>query len=170
MTQKCIDFNYCIWFVPENTEFLKKFTNGFIPHMTIFSKLDYHVASSKFNELREIIHSINVERDSDLTVSIDTFSESSLTDIKYNNISTNFFVAFYYKLKILNTALKNEYWYPDNPHISFKYFYQSLDTINLENEFYSSRIPQYFKLVNLCLVKCIGNFQEWEIIRSFKTE
>ena len=54
MTKKLIDFNYCIWFVPENTEFLKKFTNGFIPHMTIFSKLDYHVAFSKFNELKKI--------------------------------------------------------------------------------------------------------------------
>ena len=170
MTQKYIDFNYCIWFVPENTEFLKKFTNGFIPHMTIFSKLDYHVAYSKFNELKENIYSINVERNSELTISIDTNSESLLTNIKCNNITTNFFIAFYYSLKILNTNLKKIYWYPDNPHISFKYFYQPLDTINLDKETCSLQIPQYFKLTNVCLVKCIGHYKEWEIITSFNTE
>ena len=89
------DFGYCVWFIPENGPW-HRFTNGFIPHVTIKHSLTYSDA------LR-------------LYLAIDPKTIEVQLDSARVSVEKDFW-ALFYNLKPIENKPD---WYPKDPHISF---------------------------------------------------
>jgi len=134
------DFNYCIWLTPHDTnDEWYSYTNGFEPHITIFSGLKEHEVSDKLASIR----------DYDLQVSLeDAFIHSSEKGFHalYCNINTD--------------GDDRPGWWPSNAHVSFIYKYD--DITNEEMDALAHKIKKTnTRFSNLKIKKCTGHFLQW---------
>ena len=134
------DFNYCIWFIPENNEW-HDLTNGFIPHMTIKHSLSY---SDAFR-LYKIINTKPIEIELD---NPEIHEE-------------NGFFAYYYNLKSINNK---SLWWPKDQHISFIYKYNEPITLVEQQNIKKNIVNYKGKLTKIALVNCNGHFINWKIL------
>ena len=135
------NFNYCIWFLPEKNHEWYNYTNGFKPHMTIKSNLKKKDLI-KFNNIIKLKYKIKVKLIGNLY-----------------QTNTKYFYALQYNIEILDKDIPK--WWPDNPHISFKYNYN----IPYTNE-EIKEIDDSIKIKNgyldlITVYKCIGDFSTW---------
>ena len=104
------DFGYCVWLISENNSWYK-FTNGFIPHITIKHSLSYSNALRLYLAIKP----------KDINVELDTPEVSVEKD----------FWSLFYKLKPLENKPD---WYPEKSHISFVYNYgKPITSIHVDN-------------------------------------
>jgi len=138
-----MNFKYCIWLIPNKTHIWYNYTNGFIPHLTIKSKMNYKDAQKLYNFLN--IEPLKIKLCHDIIYSIEKK-----------------FHALYFPVKLL--GVKPEWW-PNNPHISFRYQYnKSFNQCEIEN---LKKLVSVFdgELVEIKLVKCSGHFKNWIILK-----
>jgi len=136
------NFKYCIWFTPQLNHPWYNYTQSFLPHMTIKSKLD----ETNLNKYKNILY---------FNKQIEIKLVGKLYQDKIND-----FYALQYDVEVLN---KNEIpdWWPDNPHISFRYRYNIPHT-EKEIEDISKIIEIKTGLLDCIQVyKCSGHFREW---------
>jgi hypothetical protein len=138
-----MNFGVCLWALPENNHEWYNYTNNFLPHISIKTKLNLKQGIDFYNSIN--IDELNVEIYGDLVYSIE-----------------NNFHALYFPVKILGNI---PYWLPNNSHISFRYKY--------DNEFTESEISKIknmikvknAKLTNLRLVDCREHYKTWYFIK-----
>ena len=99
-----MNFKYCIWLTPHETDDeWYSYTNGFEPHVTIFSHLDEHEVSDKL----KLIHNC------DLTVQL-------VGELIYTALHG--FNVLYHNINISEMLD----WWPNNAHVSFYYKYADI--------------------------------------------
>lgn len=135
------DFGYCIWFISENSSWYK-FTNGFIPHITIKHSLSY-------SDALRLYLAINPK---DINVELDNPEVSVEED----------FWALYYKLKPLENKPD---WYPNKAHISFIYNYNSPITSIHVNHLKQYLTPYNETFTKIALVYCKGHYKKWKMLQ-----
>ena len=132
------NFKYCIWFLPENSSIFYRYTNGFLPHMTIKSNMSFSYAKILYDKIQPI----NL-------------------DLEFKTIQTSVeddFCALYAGIK-----KKDIWWWPKNAHISFQYRYNNpytkQDMIQLQNKLIGKT---RFKCNQILLVRCDSYFTTWK--------
>ncbi len=135
-----MDFQYCIHFIPEEKSEFHKYTNGFIPHLSIMTKLTEKEAKYHFNKLCNI-QPIEIILD-DKPIYNDLFSLYSI----------------YYSVKFKE---KTPHWCPENPHISFLYSYKPIKKQEIETLTNKIKIKKCI-LNKLKIVKCNGHYLTWK--------
>ena len=132
------DFKYCIWLtlLDTNDEWYS-YTNGFEPHITIFSCLDKQEVSDKLKLIQE--RELNVSLTGDLIY----FSDKN-------------FNSLYYKV----TITEKLDWWPSNAHVSFYYKYD--DITQEEINILTNKIKKtQTKFAKIKVKKCSGHFLQW---------
>tara|TARA_Y100000389_G_scaffold187806_1_gene209640 strand:+ start:1268 stop:1684 length:417 start_codon:yes stop_codon:yes gene_type:complete len=133
------DFNYCVWFLPNNNEWYN-ITNEFLPHMTIKHSLSFRDALNLYSSINT--NPIEIELDNE-----EIYEEDK-------------FWAFYYLLKPINNK---PLWWPKGAHISFLYQY---DKPIKSTQYIKNNLVSYkAKLTKIALVECNGHFTNWKILK-----
>ena len=137
-----MDFKYCVWIIPKENHSWYNYTNGFIPHMTIKSKMNYSDALNLYNSLKN--QNIQIKLDDKITYSVEK-DFHGLYFLCYTN---------------LNLA-----WWPKNAHVSFRYNYDKSFTPEEIKKVESEVLVKDAELFEIKLVKCSGHFKNWIIIK-----
>jgi len=125
------NFKWCIWLIPEKDHHWNSITNGFPVHLTLASHLEEDDAWFLYKHVTFDPVYINLVG-------------KPILDIKDN------FQALYYEIE------PKLDWFPDNPHVSFRYSYDSLD-----QDLPEIKGGAWFKY--LAMVDCSGHFKEWTL-------
>ena len=140
-----IDFKYCVWIIPKKNHIWYNCTNGFIPHITIKSKMNYNDALNLYNSITKENIEMNVK-----------ISSKSIYTVEKK------FHALYF---LVNNNVPNPVWWPENAHVSFRYRYNynftEEEIKNLESEISVLNA----EVSEIKLVKCSGHFNQWIIIK-----
>ena len=140
------DFGYCIWLVKNKEDYIWNFPNkGFETHITIKKNLIYEDCLKYYNLLRR--YTVVVEK-SDRVVQT---HENNFYALQFSVIYSN-----------LNVKDKPEWW-PNDAHVTIKYKY---DEKFMESDIKQSVITKRCLFDKLIMVKCIGHYNDWEIIKS----
>jgi hypothetical protein len=135
------DFKYCLWLTSESTPW-KTYTNGFQPHVTIKSHLSYNECLSLLKEITADFKPVEIEL---------------IGKIKYS--STTDFHSLFYDAKLKDDAL-NVSWWPENPHVSFFYDYDTIDDsviLDVSNKV----IIKSVCFDSVIIKRCSGHFTKW---------
>lgn len=138
-----MDFNYCLWFVNSEDHVWKKYTNGFYPHLTIKSKLEYKDALELYETIKNS-EPINVKLRNEVIHS-----------------NENGFHALYFKADIIGKFNK----VIDNPHISFRYqYYKDFGDEDIES--LKSIVKEKIGTLNVIkLVNCRDHYEKWHFLK-----
>lgn len=141
-----MDFNFCLWFINSEDHVWKKYTNGFYPHLTIKSKLDYENALELYETIKN--------------------SEPITVKLKNEVIHSNEngFHALYFKVDLISNT--NNYLKEiKNPHISFRYQYNK-DFSEKEIETLQTIVKEKIGiLTDIKLVNCKGHYETWHFLK-----
>jgi hypothetical protein len=142
-----MDFNYCLWFINSEDHSWNIYREGFYPHLTIKSKLEYTEALELY-ELFKTIEPVQVRLKEEVIHS-----------------NENGFHALYFQV-ILVENIEEPYWWKEiqNPHISFRYQYNkdfSKDEIKHLKTIVKEKIG---KLTDVKLVNCRGHYETWHFL------
>ena len=139
-------FKYCLWIKPENNHEWQDYCIGFCPHMSIKTNINFEDLN-KYNYILSDKCNLNVNL------------VGELYQTKLNN-----FYALQYNIELDTDRDQTPLWWPENPHISFGYKYNSpfskKDIKDLENII---KIRSAC-LNNICFQNCNGHFNKWEIV------
>lgn len=137
------NFKLCIWFTPDFSNPIHRYTNGFPAHVTLKSNLDYSKALMLFTKIKK--KELNVE-----------------FDYTVRSIEDNFHSLFY----TIKDPKNKPGWWPKNAHMSFLYKYNQYicksEETNLQNNLNIKRVA----LKNIFLVNCSGHYSKWKILLS----
>lgn len=137
------NFKYCIWFTPDFSDPVHRYTKGFSAHVTLKSELGYSKALMLFSKIQK----------KDLNVEFDYITTSVEKD----------FHSLFYTIK--NIKDKPEWW-PKDAHMSFLYKYNQFITI-AEQMYLDNNINiKGVTLKNIHLVNCSGHYSKWKILLS----
>ena len=141
-----MDFNFCLWFINSENHDWKKYTNGFYPHLTIKSQLEYKDALELYETIKNI----------------DPITIRLKNEVTHTN--ENGFHALYFKVDLISNTNKiiNEI---KNPHISFRYQYNK-DFSEKEIEKLQTTVKEKFETLNkVKLVNCQGHYENWHFLK-----
>ena len=134
------NFGYCIWLLPNNTNW-NNYTNGFIFHMTIKHSLTLYDARNIYSKLK-------------ISSQIMELSE------KYTLSCDDDFNALYYILKKIDNIPE---YFPNDSHVSL--FYKYKDKISNEEIQKIEKISNTVVFDKIALVDCNNkHFKDWNII------
>ena len=129
------NFKWCVWLVPGEGHEWNSLTNGFPAHMTVKSHLER-------DEAEKLVKEIDFK-----PVFVRMFDEQ-IPEVKDG------FNCLYFKVD------RECDWFPENPHISFRYSYGS----NFYPELYNDEIyPWQALLERIVIVDCSDHFTKWKI-------
>lgn len=132
------DFLYCIWAIPANHHPWYTDTGGFCPHLSINTNLSYEEAYAEFTKIEFL----------PILVTLDT--------VIYEY--TEEFSSLFYTV----SSTPPPPWFPNGAHISFIYKYSgAFSALNI------ARIGSIAKngvLDRICVVRCNGHYNTWEIL------
>lgn len=132
------DFLYCIWAIPANYHQWHEDTNGFCPHLSINTNLSYEEAYAKFTEIE--------------------FSPVMVTLETVVHEYTKEFSSLFYTAD----SIPKPIWFPDGAHISFIYQYSGV--FSSQNIEHVERIQKNGLLDRICVVRCNGHYDTWEVL------
>ena len=134
------DFKYCIWLIPDKNQEWINYTNGFMPHISIHTKIEDITNANKIYEEINIKEPIYVKLVGNLKKTI-----------------TNGFYAIQQDVIPLNYK---PHWWPENAHVSFIYSYSDIDNEILNN--LKLKIKQKTCVMSSTIItKCTGNYKNW---------
>tara|TARA_B110000037_G_scaffold214750_1_gene271127 strand:+ start:594 stop:1007 length:414 start_codon:yes stop_codon:yes gene_type:complete len=128
-----LSFGYCIWLQPESSSELYNLTQGFEPHISLKTNMEYDEAIKIFNKIKY----------DDLKIEI--INKPCITCFK------NFY-ALQYDVKILQGNIN--IWM-DNAHISFIYKYGE----NINEKIKINDFIVYFNKINI--MNCNNHYSKW---------
>ena len=141
LTNSMEDFKYCVWLVPGKNHVLNSYTQGFPPHITIFSKLE---------SLEEAEEKIKTISDYNLEVSLN----GAIRQSKLNN-----FYALEYSVVPIS---KEPEWWPENAHVSLAYRYSKPFTEEEVQNLERKVIEKKVITTNLEVHRCSGHYSTWK--------
>ena len=151
------DFSYCIWLSPHPEHPWYNNTNGFIPHISLKTNLNYEAAIEMFDNINLNVKPYKHNYDNPVPINI------KLEDLTISKEED--FHALYYTVKLIKPH-SNPNWWPSNAHMSFFYKYDD-EITNIEKQECVSNILIYSGILNkIHLVKCKDHFKTWEIIKT----
>ena len=139
-----MNFGICIWFLPENNHEWYNYTDNFLPHISIKTKLNLKEGVRTFNSIN--IDTLNIKIDGELVY-----------DIQEN------FHSLYFPVKIMDNQIPN--WWPNNAHVSVRYRYDKPFTKSEIEEVKKMVLVKRAKLNNLKLVDCREHYKTWYFIK-----
>ena len=154
---KVNDISYCIWLSPHSEHPWYNNTNGFIPHISLKTNLDYEAAIEMFDNINLNIKPYKYNYNNPVPINIKLEDLIILKEEDFHSLN--------YTVKLLNPKIKPNWW-PIKPYMSFFYKYDNAIT-NIEKQKCVSKITIYSGILNkIHLVKCEGDFKSWEIIKT----
>ena len=135
-----MNFKYCLWLIPIKDHIWNTYTNGFNPHITIKSHLNFNEAVSLYNSIKK--------EPIDVTIVYD-----QKYDIKNN------FHALYYNV----TPNKYLKWWPENAHISFMYDYNYIP-VTIRKKIHYQIKELHSQMYDIKIANCNGHFINWNFI------
>lgn len=138
------NFDYCIWFLPENNSEFYNYTKGFSPHLTIKSKINK-------NDIMEFQEFINMIEDYKIKI--------KLVGNLYQT-QEDYFYALQYNVQILDQDIPK--WWPKNAHISFRYKYHLPYTKSEIEQIEKEIKVREVILDKIQIVYCNGDYSNWK--------
>lgn len=138
-------FGRCLWLIPDMESEWYKYTDGFLPHMTIKTHLndkeiDFYKKNIDFSLKYEIV---------------------LIEDIVYD--ISNKFHCLYHKVR-LNGKKPN--WWPSNAHISFCYRYdEPFSETEIKNISENIKVKKGI-LHKVSLINCNNHYSNWKEIET----
>lgn len=111
-------FQYCIWLLPENNSVLYSLTNGFPPHISLYTDLT-------LSECKKIFNTIEKNK-----INIKILKKNETNEYK----GFHYYCHFVHKKKIL----------PEHPHISFIYDNKPILRKHIEKVYHSIDFSQTY--------------------------
>lgn len=136
------DFKYCIWFIPEENHLWYTYTEGFNPHVTLYSHLEKEEAIEKISNIKECCKKVKIKG-----------------NIKQTN--TNNFYALIYDIE-LEDKDNIPKWWPSDAHISFSYKYNKPFTDNKIQDVKDKVIKKDALLMKIVMMKCSEHYIHWK--------
>ena len=137
------NFKCCIWFTPDFSDSIHKYTKGFPAHVTLKSDLDYSKALMLFTKIQK----------KELSIEFDYIARSVEND----------FHSLFYTIKELKDKPE---WWPKDAHMSFLYKYKQYITF-VEQMYLDTNIStKTVTLKNIHLVNCSDHYSKWKILLS----
>ena len=146
------DFKYCIWLVPKKKHKWHKYTNGFVPHMTVKSEIDTKGAA--YALYAKVA----------LGVPKGGISVKMIGELEQHN--ENDFNALIYNLEQEGEKnMKNmNIWWPTDPHVSLAYQYDKKFETDEMKKIDEKIIVGSAILNEVRIMCCSGHFEKWQIV------
>ena len=151
------DFKFCVWLVPEENSEWHKYVEGFVPHMTVKSRIEDKMEALQLFKL--IVASFILSSKCRL----------KMVDKLRSTYSEGFSaLEFPVECESGNRSSDRELWWPDGAHVSVSYKYNEMFDEKDRNKYEKKIVIRSALVGEIRVMKCTGHFRDWKIVANWR--